>query len=31
MDFRRRLWSAAIGALLAIATLALLYYFSQTP
>jgi hypothetical protein len=31
MDLRRRLLSAAVGALLAIATLALLVHFSQTP
>jgi len=31
MDLRRRIWSAVIGALLAAATLALFYHFSQTP
>jgi hypothetical protein len=31
MDLRRRIWSAVIGALVALATLALLYHFSQTP
>jgi uncharacterized membrane protein YgaE (UPF0421/DUF939 family) len=31
MDLRRRFWSAVIGALLAVATLALFYHFAQTP
>ena len=31
MDLRRRFWSAVIGALVAITTLALFYYFTQTP
>ena len=31
MDLRRRLWSAVIGALLAIGTLALFYHFAATP
>jgi hypothetical protein len=31
MDLRRRFWSAVIGALVAIGTLALLYHFTQTP
>lgn len=31
MDLRRRFWSAVIGALVAIGTLALFYHFMQTP
>jgi hypothetical protein len=31
MGLRRRIWSAVIGALLAIATLALLYHLAQAP
>jgi uncharacterized membrane protein YgaE (UPF0421/DUF939 family) len=31
MDLRRRIWSAVIGALLALATLALFYHFAQSP
>jgi uncharacterized membrane protein YgaE (UPF0421/DUF939 family) len=31
MDLRRRLWSAVIGALVAVATLALFYHFTQSP
>ena len=31
MGLRRRIWSAVIGALLAIGTLALFYHFAQTP
>jgi hypothetical protein len=31
MDLRRRFWSAVIGALVAIGTLALLYHFTQAP
>jgi hypothetical protein len=31
MGLRRRFWSAVIGALVALATLALFYHFTQTP
>ncbi len=31
MDLRRRIWSGVIGALVAIATLALFVHFTQTP
>jgi hypothetical protein len=31
MDLRRRIWSAVIGALVAIATLALFVHFTQAP
>jgi hypothetical protein len=31
MNLRRRVWSAVIGALVALATLVLLYHFAQTP
>jgi hypothetical protein len=31
VDLRRRVWSGVIGALVALATLALFYHFTQTP
>jgi len=31
MDLRRRIWSAVIGALVAIGTLALFYHFTKAP